>query len=172
VIPVSKLVPPNASAPKAQAPLRELGATSQRMRHASGSHVPHGMQVLPGSRFTPDGGAQPRSRAAPETPAPTGIPAPPPGTGTASRNAPGKCNCPVSVIGLPWIHDLSPGAEAARIHESGAAAFGWPYRRSGCRVNASRHLPAAAQGKVLPGGFHLLPGELTVRKASSYRLDN
>jgi hypothetical protein len=100
-----------------------------------------------------------------ETPAPTGIPAPPPGTGTASRTAPGKCNCPVCVIGLPWMHDHSPGAEATWIHESGAAAFGWPYRRSGCRVNASRHLPAAAQGKVLPGGFHLLPDELAVAES-------
>jgi len=32
------------------------------------------------------------------------------------------------------MHDHSPGAEATRIHESGAAAFGCPDRRSGCRV--------------------------------------
>jgi len=44
---------------------------------------------------------------------------------------PGKYDCPVSAIGLPWIYDLSSGAEAARIHESGTAAFGCPGRRSG-----------------------------------------
>ena len=66
---------------------------------------------------------------------------------------PGKYDCPVSAIGLPWIYDLSPGAEATRIHESGAAAFGCPGQRSGCLVNASRHSPAAAQGKSLRAVF-------------------
>ena len=89
-------------------------------------------------------------------------------TGSLARIAecPGKYDCPVSAIGLPSIHDLSPGAEAARIHESGTAAFGCPGRRSGCLVSASRHVPAAAPGKIPPGRFHLLPAELTVPKAS------
>ena len=85
---------------------------------------------------------------------------------------PGKYDCPVSVIGLPSIHDLSPGAEAAWIHESGTAVFGCPGRRSGCLVSASRHVPAAAPGKIPPGRFHLRPAELTVPKVLSCRLDN
>ena len=89
-------------------------------------------------------------------------------TGSLARIAecPGKYDCPVSAIGLPSIHDLSPGAEAARIHESGTTAFGCPGRRCGCLVSASRHVPAAAPGKIPPGRFHLLPAELTVPKAS------
>ena len=77
---------------------------------------------------------------------------------------PGKYDCPVSAIGLPWIYDLSSGAEAARMHESGTAAFGCPGRRSGGLVSASRHLTAAAPGESPSGRFHLLPAELTVPK--------
>ena len=76
------------------------------------------------------------------------------------RRMPRKCNCPVSGIGLPWIYDLSPGAEATRIHESGAAAFGCPGRRSGCLVSASRHSPAAAQEKAPPGRFSFTSGRI------------
>jgi len=86
------------------------------------------------------------------------------GATPSPAECPGKYDCPVSAIGLPWIHDLSSGAEAARIHESGTVAFGCPGRRSGCLVSASRHLPAAAPGKIPPGRFHLLPAELTVLK--------
>jgi len=55
--------------------------------------------------------------------------------------------------GLPWVHDDTPGTEATRVHESGAAAFGCPDRRSGRRVSANRHLQAAAPGKSPTGRF-------------------
>jgi hypothetical protein len=85
---------------------------------------------------------------------------------------PGKYDCPVSVIGLPSIHDLSPGAEAARIHESGTAAFGCPGRRSGCLVSASRHVPAAAPGRNPSGAVSFTSGRIDRPKSLSCRLDN
>ena len=85
---------------------------------------------------------------------------------------PRKYDCPVSAIGLPWIHDLSSGAEAARIHESGTAAFGCPGRRSGCLVSASRHVPAAAPGKSPSGAVSFTSGRIDRPKSLSCRLDN
>jgi len=73
-----------------------------------------------------------------------------------------KIQLPGFAICLPWIHDYSPGAEAARAYESGAAVSGYPDRRSGWRVSANRNVPAAAPGKVTPGGFHLLWDESPV----------
>src|SRR5690242_6455941 len=109
--------------------------------------------------------AAPRARShAPTHPRTHRYPATVAGSLARIAECPGKYDCPVSAIGLPWIYDLSSGAEAARIHESGTAAFGCPGRRSGGLVSASRHLPAAAPGKVPPGRFHLLPAELTVPK--------
>ena len=137
----------------------------------SGVGAPHG---LPSQR------TQALNREAPshrqpcrtESPAPAGIRAPPRGPWRRIAECPGKYNCPVSAIGLPWIHDLSPGAEAARIHESGAAAFGCPGRRSGCLVSASRHLPASAPGESPSGAVSFTssridrPGKLSSRKPS------
>jgi hypothetical protein len=110
------------------------------------------------------------------------LPLPPPASAAAWRAAagarpspaecPGKSDCPVSGIGLPWIHDLSPGAEAARIPESGTAAFGCPGRRSGCLVSANRHVPAAAPGKSPFGAVSFTSGRIDRPNSLSHRLDN
>jgi len=107
---------------------------------------------------------QPRRTESPHPP--TGIRALPPGALAPQRRMPRKYDWPFSAIGLPWIHDLSSGAEAARIHESGTAAFGCPGRGSGCLVSASRHLPAAVPGNSPSGAVSFTSAELTVPKAS------
>ena len=94
---------------------------------------------------------QPRRTESPHPP--TGIRALPPGALAPQRRMPRKYDWPFSAIGLPWINDLSPGAEAARIHESGTAASGCPGRGSGCLVSASRHLPQRPREKSPRGGF-------------------
>jgi hypothetical protein len=113
---------------------------------------------------------------------PSPSPLPPPASAAARQAAagarpspaecPGKSDCPVSAIGLPWIHDLSPAAEAAWIHESGTAAFGCPSRRSGCLVSANRHVPAAAPGKFPSGAVSFTSGRIDRPNSLSHRLDN
>ena len=103
---------------------------------------------------------------------PTGIRAPSPGALAPPRRMPRKYDFPFSAIGFPWIHNLSPGAEAVRIHESGTVAFGCSGRGSGCPVSASRHLPAAALGKSPSGAVSFTSSRIDRPKSLSCRPDN
>jgi len=95
-----------------------------------------------------------------------------------ARVAPMPAGCAENTIapfpcgGLPWIHDDTPGTEATRVHESGAAAFGCPDRRSGRRVSANRHLQAAAPGKSPHGAVSFTSRRTDRPESLSYRLDN
>ena len=78
----------------------------------------------------------------------------------ATAECAGKYNCPVSAICLPWIHDNSPGAQATRTYESGAAVSGCPDRRVGRRVSANRHVTQPLQESVYPGRFSFTSGRI------------
>ncbi len=101
--------------------------------------------------------ASPASAATPGLSAAGGLKTPP---HTAAAECAGKYNCPVSAICLPWIHDNSPGAQATRTYESGAAVSGCPDRRVGHRVSANRHVPQPLQEKVYPGRFSFTSGRI------------
>jgi hypothetical protein len=152
---------------RAQAPLMEPCHTGRRRPTGSPRHTEprHTEPRRTDSPCHADSPAAPRAR-----PPVSGSRRPGPRQHIAE--CPGKYNCPVFTIGLPWRHDFSPGAEAARIYESGAAAFGCLGRRSGCLVSASRQLPAAAPGESPSGAVSFTSGridrhgKLSSRKAS------